>query len=172
PHTFYELLFDLCDSIASSGFTRICLLVGHASNRPFVNTVVSQFMQQRGVRLLQLNYLFFGAETFARVRTTTGGDAHAGELETSVMMHLRPELVKPVESAPRHPVDPVRDYGLSAAGSDLMRPGQATIGFDLKATFPDGVMGDPTVASAETGRQVFAAIVEGVLGVLDEYHEM
>src|SRR5579871_5459627 len=136
--TFYSLLWDLCDSITRQGF-RLALVVGHASNRPVVGMLVGEFARDKGVKLLQLNYLLLGTELFGRIRKSAiGGDAHAGELETSVQMHLRPELVKMETNPFPHYIDPKQDYGLSAGPQDFLRPGKVVVGFRLEQSFPDG----------------------------------
>lgn len=170
--TLTHLLEDLCDSLVAQGFPRIALIVGHATNKPIVQTLVGQYMERHGVRLLQLNYINLAAERFAEIRRSPlGGDAHAGELETALQLHLRPGRVD-LTDVPVHVLDPKRDFGLSAATRDIFRPGEATVGYDLAAAFPEGVMGDPSVATAETGRLAFEAIVEKACAILDEYRRL
>jgi creatinine amidohydrolase len=171
PFTFYALLEDICESIVASGF-RLCLLVGHASNIPIVSTLVGEFGSRARGRLVQLNYLGFSNATFASIRRSElGGEGHAGELETSLQLHLRPSLVVHDPLPTARYVDPKRDYGLSQASGDISIKTPVNVGFDLAAEFPDGVIGDPTVASSDTGEQCWAAIVDGVLEVLDEFHQ-
>ena len=170
--TFTSLLDDLCDSMVDQGFEKVALIVGHASNKPVVQTFVSEYMQRRGVRLLQLNYVNLAAEVFGRIRRSAlGGAAHAGELETALQMHLRPGRIDTTDAPVRY-IDPKRDYGLTASTQDMFKGGEANIGWDLKQAFPEGVIGDPTVATEETGRRVFEAIVERLCSIIDEYREL
>ena len=67
--------------------------------------------------------------------------------------------------------NPKEHFGLSAAAPDIFKAGEAIVGFDLKAKFPEGVMGDPAPATAETGREMFEHIVERFCAIVDEYHE-
>jgi creatinine amidohydrolase len=102
-------------------------------------------------------------------RSPTGGEYHAGELETAVQLHLRPELVRLDDHTPVHIIDPARDFGVSGGPADLLKAGSATVGYKLSERFPTGVMGDPTVATAELGERVFTAIVERLGALVDEY---
>ncbi|HET6405072.1 MAG TPA: creatininase family protein [Candidatus Thermoplasmatota archaeon] len=77
-------------------------------------------------------------------------DGHAGGLETSRMLALRPDLVK--GSAPPHKVQ-FADFLVDP------RP---------ERRFPSGVMGDPTLASAEIGRRANAHIVDRLVEVLQQ----
>ncbi len=170
PFTFYQLLEDICDGILASKF-KLCLLVGHASNHPIVSTLVGEFASSGRGEILQLSYLGFAMSTFAEIRKSgIGGESHAGELETSVQMHLRPQLVVDGAEKVAHYVDSARDYGHSAASPDISIRGPVNVGFDLAASFPDGVIGDPTVATAETGAACWDAVIDGVITVLDEFH--
>ena len=75
-------------------------------------------------------------------------DGHAGGLETSRMLALRPDLVKGT-AAPHQVSFP--DFLVEA---------------HPERRFPTGVMGDPTLASAEIGRRANAWIVDRLVEVL------
>lgn len=77
-------------------------------------------------------------------------DGHAGGLETSRMLALRPDLVK--GAAAPHKVD-FPDFLVEA---------------HPEKRFPTGVMGDPTKASAEIGRKANAWIVDRLVEVLTQ----
>jgi mycofactocin system creatininase family protein len=81
---------------------------------------------------------------------SVGGDAHAGRTETSIMLHLAPELVdlgriSPGNTAPLGQLLP------------LLRKG------GTRAVSPSGVLGDPTGASAAEGAELLAGMVDGVV---------
>ena len=80
-------------------------------------------------------------------------DLHAGFTETSLMLHLRPESVR-LELAEIGNTQPLREI-LPA----LMSGG-------IAAVSPNGVLGDPTSASAAEGERVLEAMVADVLGRL------
>ncbi|WP_395105898.1 mycofactocin biosynthesis peptidyl-dipeptidase MftE [Actinomadura sp. SCN-SB] len=78
-----------------------------------------------------------------------GGDAHAGETETSVMLYLAPHLVRPfgeVEGDTRP---------LAEIMPDLVARG-------VRAVSPSGVLGDPAGSSAERGRAIVDAMASRV----------
>jgi len=75
-------------------------------------------------------------------------DAHAGHTETSVLLHISPEIVRPEEMiagnrAPLAELLPAMRSGGMAAVSDV------------------GVLGDPTTATATDGERLFAEMVDG-----------
>lgn len=170
--TYHALLWDLCDSLVDQGFRKIVLVVGHLGNMPMAQMFVNEYMQQRNISLLEFAYAALGAGTFQTIRKSdVGGEFHAGEFETALALHLTPHHVT-LDTAPTHYVDPKTDFGLSAAITDAFGNAQAAIGYDLKASFPDGVAGDPTVATAQTGHQTFEAIVTRLCEIVDEYRAL
>jgi mycofactocin precursor peptide peptidase len=77
-------------------------------------------------------------------------DAHAGHTETSVLLHISPEVVRrqemiPGNRAPLAELLPAMRRGGMAAVSEV------------------GVLGDPTTASATDGERLFAEMVDGCL---------
>jgi creatinine amidohydrolase len=86
---------------------------------------------------------------------------HGGTDETSLMLHLAPELVD-VTDAARHVPEHL-------AGNRYVRfGGPVSFGW-LSNDFGDaGVIGDPTAASAERGAELFAGAVDAFCAALAE----
>jgi len=82
-----------------------------------------------------------------------GGDAHAGRTETSVMLHLAPASVK-LDAAAVGNTTPIAE--LMPA---LRRRG-------VRQVAPNGVLGDPTGASAREGERLLAAMVDAAVNRL------
>ena len=80
----------------------------------------------------------------------TPHDGHAGEVETSLMMVIRPDLVKgrPEKHFPKRP--------------------RFMIMKDVRHLMGNGIMGNPQPASPEKGRQYFQMAVDGVKAALEE----
>lgn len=76
------------------------------------------------------------------------GDAHAGHTETSVLLHISPELVWTDACVP----------GNAAPLTELIGPMRRG---GIVAVSPVGVLGDPTTASAAEGARLFAEMVDG-----------
>ena len=83
--------------------------------------------------------------------SVAGGDAHAGHTETSVLLHLSPADVRSGEAAPGN-AEPL------AALMPRMRSG------GVAAVSENGVLGDPTTATADAGAHLFAQMVADCLG--------
>jgi mycofactocin system creatininase family protein len=88
-----------------------------------------------------------------------GADAHAGRTETALMLHLHPDAVR-MELAEPGDVRPWRELAPIVKGEGVA------------AVSPNGVLGDPTGATAAEGDAAFAEIIErltaAVSGWLDD----
>jgi mycofactocin precursor peptide peptidase len=115
---------------------RIVLVNGHGGNLPTVPDAVAQLRRE-------------GRDAAWSGCTVPGGDAHAGRTETSVLLALDPALVR-ADAA-----EPGRTEDLRTLLPLLTRRGVA-------AASPNGVLGDPTGATAEEGERLLAEMV-GVL---------
>jgi creatinine amidohydrolase len=85
---------------------------------------------------------------------------HAGELETSVMLHLAPDLVLPLADAGDGAERKARVAGLREGWAWAPRPW-------TKVSADTGV-GDPRAATAQKGAAFFAAVTERIAGFLVE----
>lgn len=81
-------------------------------------------------------------------------DDHAGEMETSVIMHLKPDLVKPLSEA--------GDGAAKKFRFTAMREGWAWAERKWLQVTKDTGVGDPRKASAEKGEKYFKAVTEKV----------
>ena len=90
------------------------------------------------------------AHTAAGLRTSLDDDMHAGELETSILLHAHPHLVRPGHETADHVTD--RDHLL-------------TLG--LRAYTESGVVGRPSLASAAKGHVLLDTLVQRFAAVLE-----
>ncbi len=117
---------------------RIVFVNGHGGNAQTLKSVVEQMQgEQHDVSFVM-----------CALETTT--DAHAGFDETSVMLHLHPELVDMSRAEPGN-TTPIGEL-LPALKATGVRPVSA-----------NGILGDPTAATAEDGERLFGQLVDRVL---------
>lgn len=153
PTTLMSVIDDVCRSLRAGGGTNIVFLNGHGGNVG----VLSVMLREVRLRHKMQTYLIRPMSQFGP--PSHGGlDMHAGEHETSIMLAMRPDLVRRVpnsmEEAPRSAVQTYREV----AGS---------MGWMTADLSSDGVIGDPRNASAEKGRKLIELMVKYVA---DEIH--
>lgn len=93
PSTQARVLRDIAESLAGQGIRKLVILNGHGGND--FKAIVRELQPKVDVFLCVLDWY---RAVDPRPFFDTPGD-HAGELETSVMMHLEPDLVRPLEEA-------------------------------------------------------------------------
>jgi creatinine amidohydrolase len=139
---------DLLLSFHDSGFDKVLILTGHAGGQHM--SALEQACQRAAeLRDLRVSLVsLFALIDPAAVEAS--GDGHAGEVETSLLLFLREDLVKgkPEGYFPKRP--------------------RFLIKKDIRHLMGDGIMGDPSKASAEKGRGFFEMAVQGVIKALEE----
>jgi creatinine amidohydrolase len=139
---------DILISFADSGFFRVMILTGHAGGQHMaaLEEAGQMAVEERDFRVSLVS--LFDLIDFSAVETPH--DGHAGEVETSLMMVIRPDLVKgrPEGNFPRRP--------------------RFMIMKDVRHLMGSGIMGNPEPASPEKGKQYFQMAVEGVKAALVE----
>jgi creatinine amidohydrolase len=157
--TLLHLILDVCNSIFAIGFKRVLIVNGHNGNKWMAGQAVSEVKRPTGTYFGSLTYFDLAIEAFtANRKSAIGGEGHAGELETAIYMHLRPDFVGDDKRV--RMVESFTDAGMV----DLAVRGPAQMGGPrpMSEVYPDGVMGDPTDATAELGAILFAAAVDGI----------
>ena len=165
--TFVDHLVDIGRSVLHHGFRRILFVNGHGSNVPLVDMAARLIMlEERDAVAAAFWYLSSpaSAELLARTRESDapGGMAHACELETSLYLAIRPELVR-MEKAVREIPDWDSDYAwMDWADGPLSVKGR------WSGWTESGVIGDATVATVEKGRMWLDRAVEEICEYIDD----
>ncbi|MBC7187317.1 MAG: creatininase family protein [Calditrichaeota bacterium] len=154
----WTALQESCDELARNGFQKIVLLNGHGGNNAFLKFFCqAQLARERGYVV----YLFLPADPPERQKDVsekrrTAFDFHAGELESSMLLAHRPELVHLQRAS-------------AGQGRDLQRlkalPDTFT-GIWWYARFPDHYAGDARPACVELGERLLAEHVRQFVGML------
>ncbi len=146
PTTVARIITDLVDSLETHKIQKCVLLNGHGGND--LKWVLRELNLKTTVHLFLCNWYRVGADHHAEIFTKVGD--HADELETSMILHLAPNLVELQKADP----------GTEAISRfDAVRHGwvQITRPWHL-ATTNTGV-GDPRPATAQKGAALFELVV-------------
>lgn len=155
--TFYKMVHEIISELIRNGFNRIIVLSGHAGNSHMValrlaaqDIVIKNDAQrtEKKTRIMVLSDYDFAKELTPKYASEK--DGHAGTLETSRVMAIKPELIK-ASGVPSFPQMPRFEV---VAHPELY--------------FPSGVNGDPTAASADKGQKINKYIIEQVEKLVKE----
>ncbi len=154
PSTQAALLADLSDSLERQRIRKLVVVNGHGGND--FKQMIRELQPRTSVFLCTLNWY---AVVDPREFFDTPGD-HAGELETSLMLHVAPELVRPLDEAGPGRARPSRITGMREGWVWAPRPW-------TKVTSDTGV-GDPSAATVEKGERYIKAVTRRIADFLVE----
>ena len=144
--TLTKVIEDVINDLARHGVSKLVIMNGHGGNNVLTNVVQQANTVHRTAVLYPTSYHWNLARTAAGCGTNAHQDMHAGEAETSILLALAPEMVRPGWESADHDVD---DRSL------LTLVGMA--GFT-----DTGVIGRPSLASAPKGIALIEALVAGL----------
>jgi creatinine amidohydrolase len=151
-----ELLAELLRSLLDDGYRRLLVLNGHGGNLDPLHVALRQLQPSyRHCLLVGAAYWELAADAFAELsegpRKYMG---HACEMETSMLLALRPDLVRLEEARDEEPPEEPALRGLFLAE-------------DMAQRTQHGVIGYPQRATAEKGRRYLDAAVQRTVEVVE-----
>lgn len=159
--TLIEYYTDVLTSYIRSGARSLIVVNGHYENEPFLfesMEVCRESGRLDGVEIISLSW--WSVVTQGLLAELFNGDfpgwhaEHAGLCETSIMLHLRPEIVRPPR--PEHPHPPLAGVYLHP-----IDPAQISNG---------GVLARTSGSSAEIGRSLFEHICDQLESLVRNPH--
>lgn len=156
--TLFATLVDLGRSLAAAGVRRVLFVNGHGGNSALLEVALRELRRRFDLRT------FLVSSPPTPGETELGMGIHAGWSETSMMLHVAPELVDMDAAAELGPKP-----ATTVASHDHVGFGK-TVKFGWLSTDFDasGVIGDPTGASAGAGERLFEDYVASVLDAVPE----
>lgn len=165
--TLMAVVEDVVGSLVAHGFRRILVVNGHGGNGGVIDVLASTLGHKHygAARIVTLTYFALARDAIARQRrSAAGGMGHACEFETSLIQHLRPDLVK-IERAQTLYPDPGSDY----LTTDLIGSQAVRVYHDFADLSATGTLGDPSLASPEAGEAFFAASVAALADFIADF---
>ena len=163
-----DLLFDVVSSFIEMSFRRVVLLSTHGHHSELARVVMRELHDAwPQAHLAVIDPVSLSAETYRAIRRSApGGSCHAGEWETSLMLFFGAR----VEMSKASNLDHLR-YSSEFVPPDTFSGPKPVFWSTWKIQRSrTGVYGDPTVADAETGRQLVESVVERASRFLEEFY--
>ncbi|MEO6088717.1 MAG: creatininase family protein [Umezawaea sp.] len=145
--TLFAVVTDIADSLRRSGVRNLVLVNGHGGNYVLSNIV----QESADMALFPGIADWTAAREAAGIETSADSDMHAGELETSILLHAHPHLVREGYETSDHLADDRRHM--------------LTLG--LGPYTESGVVGRPSLASARKGEALIQGLTESFGQYLD-----
>ena len=111
-------------------------------------------------------YLDLLGPELEKIKRSDVPGVHGGELETSLMLAVRPDLVDEDQVSTTPQEEPY-----ARAGTDLLDGGPVSVYRPFDEYTETGTLGEPGVATLETGERALEVIGEEMATVLESIHE-
>ena len=155
PSTQVAILRDVVDTLCRQGIYKLIILNSHGGNdfKPMIRELGLQFP-----KMFMCSCDWFKA--LDQSEYFENKDDHAGEMETSLILYLRPDLVLPLNEA--------GDGDSKKFKFSAIREGWAWAERKWSQVTADTGVGDPRKATAEKGKKYFEAVTEKVAVYFEE----
>jgi creatinine amidohydrolase len=148
--TLTQLLIEIGESVRRAGVRKLILINSHGGNVPILDVVARELRVRHGMLAVHSAWSRFGNPDGLFPTEEAAYGIHGGDMETSVMLHLRPDLVK---------MDLAEDFRSTQLQfleefAHLRAHGISQFGWMAQDLNPGGAVGNAANATAEKGRQV------------------
>lgn len=163
-----EVLEAVADSALDNGFDSLLLLNGHGGNMAIIDNAVKTIGREHPEATVHgLTYFTLGARFVDDIRDSEpGGMSHGGEFETSLMLYLRPNLVRTDQMN-----STLKEATFDYESTDLMNGGELGTYRTFDEYSDSGAIGAPELASAEKGKAIFEELEDEMKTLLTQLHE-
>lgn len=159
--TLLSVLDDIGRCVAATPARRLLFVNGHGGNSALVAMANRELRLRHGLQTFLAHPHMPADQGGSSASGELGMGVHGGRDETSVMLHLRPDLVD-MTLATRSVPEAL------ASNKHVRFGGTVSFGWLSNDFFANGVIGDPTTASAELGAQMFAGAVASMADAVRE----
>jgi creatinine amidohydrolase len=168
---FEDFWLAVIDTLVKNGYTRFYLMNGHGGSSSFLVNVVKYAGEKYPQIFCATAFLYLSgpqgvAALEAKRESKLGGMGHACELETSLILHLRPELVH-LERA----VDEIDFISTPNYYMDWIEGGALTANPPWEDDTRTGAYGAGSLGSADKGKYWLEAAIAEKVEHVGEIHE-
>ncbi|MCY3797981.1 MAG: creatininase family protein [Chloroflexi bacterium] len=164
--TMIRLLTEVCLSLYETGFRKFALVHGHDGNLPVMMVAAQDLVDKTAdAQAMALNWLAPLSKVYHRIQTSEKQEGHGGEGETARILVTHPELVR-LDRAIRHHVPPSDMRKIQGAEHIKTGGGIFYATRRYKDHTPYGHIGDPALATEETGNKGYDVIAEWLARVI------
>jgi len=159
PETQARLVYEIGMSAARCGVTKLVMINGHGGNAPALHLAAQ--MINRDAHIFTCVDTGESSDTDIQELLGASNDVHAGEIETSTTLAIRPDLVR-MDLAPRM----VPKF----SGHYLDFTSKRSVGWYAytKKISKTGVIGDATKATAEKGKQIWEIMTRRLVELVED----
>ena len=161
--TLSKLVYDIGISVSRNGIKKLVIINGHGGNSPALNYAAQMINRDAHIFVCVDTGETSDVDIYALAETPN--DVHAGEIETSTTLAVRPHLVKMDQASREVPEFSSRYLDFTSKRS------VSWYAYTQKIS-QSGVMGDPTKASAEKGKKFWEIMITHLVALVEDLKSM
>jgi creatinine amidohydrolase len=150
-------------AVARAGVRKLILCNSHGGQTALVDLVAQRLRQQAGLLVVRCTYFRLGTPPGVEDREAAFG-WHGGQVETALLLHLAPHLVR----APLLADFANHAEAIAAGCAVLAVEGATGIGWMAEDLNPEGVMGNAAAATAADGAAFLAFYAQRIAKLIAE----
>ncbi len=160
--TLTRMLFEIGQSVHRSGLRKLVFANSHGGNVSVLTTVVRELRVNLNMLVVATQWGRFGHPDGLYDAVELQHGIHAGDIETSLMLEFRPDLVRMAQA---------KNFVSSAIAVEqefthLSADGAHAFGWIAQDLNPEGAVGDASKATAAKGRKTAELQVDGFVALL------
>jgi creatinine amidohydrolase len=164
--TVTKAWLDIGDSVARAGVRKMIVITSHGGNVPIMDIVARELRIRHDMLVVATSWARFGQPDGVFPAEEFVYGIHGGDVETSLMLHLRPDLVR---------MEHARDFRstqheMIAEMTHLRVHGQVQYGWKAQDLNPAGAVGNAAAATAEKGRLSLDHAARGFVDLAADVH--
>jgi creatinine amidohydrolase/Fe(II)-dependent formamide hydrolase-like protein len=158
-----RLIYDIGMSAADNGIRKLVIINGHGGNGPALNHAAQ--MINRDARIFVCVDTGETSDVDIEALVETPNDVHAGEIETSAALAVRPHMVRIGEALREIPRFSSRYLDFTS------KRGVSWYAYTEKIS-DSGIMGNPLLASAEKGKKIWDLMIAHLTALVEDLKQM
>ena len=139
---------EIGESVHRAGLRKMVIVTSHGGNVDLMSIAARELRVKHRMLVVHTGWRRFGLPDGRYGAQEAVHGIHGGDVETSMMLHFRPDLVRPAKAASFVPASVAMEKEFA-----YLRPtGSFAFGWIAQDVNPAGAIGDASIATAEKGR--------------------
>lgn len=150
-------------SVARAGLKKIVIVNSHGGNLDLISIVGRELRVEAGLMVVKCQWGNFGQPPGMYSEQERKFGIHGGDLETSLMLHFKPDLVD---------MSQAKDFRSTAEHAPISPIGPINLAWVSKDLNVEGTVGEAHLGTAEKGAATCAHQVQGFIDMLRELRDL
>jgi creatinine amidohydrolase len=153
---------EIGESVHRAGLRKLVIINSHGGNTDVIGIVARELRVRFGMLVAHTHWRRFGLPAGLYSPFDANHGIHAGDIETSLMLYFRPDLVEMSKAK----LFPSTAATMEQEYTHLRPAGQHGFGWIAQDLNPDGAVGDASAATADKGRLTAEHQADGFIALL------